>query len=396
MKKFIFLSVAFVGYALGASELESLAIQNSYEIKALKAKLNVLRTEVDLSDTWENPVLKIGANDILFDEPLRRDKEPMQNESITISQKIPTASKLTIKKGIATVDVSIGEAQLDEMILSVKKEMRILEHTLKKINTDLLIVQEYESVLEKLNALHVAYNYSSSHYADTFQTMISSKNIAIQKHRLLASQQSTIFKIESIINQKIPKAMNDLLTKANYTLKNEEEKVLSTNPTLKKMRLFVQKSAQNTTFNQALEIPDVTLSLGYYHRDGFDDYAAVSVAMPLPVYGKEKLGVQKAMQLRHVADENLRAAENKLLFELKNMMTQKAFMENQILLNQEILSEKEKIYENIKDTASTQQNGLLGSLTMVMQMLDSKLKINQYIFEYNQNIEAIKSIVGEE
>ena len=51
---------------------------------------------VHLSGKLENPKLTVGVNDILSSDPYARDQEPMQTQSVTLSQKL----HLRLQKGI--------------------------------------------------------------------------------------------------------------------------------------------------------------------------------------------------------------------------------------------------------------------------------------------------------
>ena len=77
MKSFIFV-VALTGYAFGASPLVERTLSQNYEIKAMQAEQHALKEEVDLSKSWDNPMLALGVDDIFFNEPLTRNQE-MQN-----------------------------------------------------------------------------------------------------------------------------------------------------------------------------------------------------------------------------------------------------------------------------------------------------------------------------
>lgn len=141
MKAFI-LSVALAGYAFGASPLVERAFSHNYEIQALENEKNALKQEVDLSKTWDNPMLSLGVDDIFFDKPLTRDQE-MQNESIMISQKIYTASKLDIKERIALQNLAIKTYELKDKKLSLARDITLLQHAFIRLENDLKVVENY-------------------------------------------------------------------------------------------------------------------------------------------------------------------------------------------------------------------------------------------------------------
>ena len=124
----LILAVALMGYAWAQSELQSLAFEHNYELKTMDTEVEALKKEVDLSKIWENPTLSIGVNDIFLNEPLTRDKE-MQNEAISLSQKIPLGGKLGIQESIALKDVAIKTLELEVRKLQMTQEIALLEQT---------------------------------------------------------------------------------------------------------------------------------------------------------------------------------------------------------------------------------------------------------------------------
>ena len=150
----------------------------------MDTEIEALKKEVDLSKIWENPTLSIGVNDIFLNEPLTRDKE-MQNEAISLSQKIPLGGKLDIQESIALQDVAIKTLELTTKKLEMSQEIALLEQTYSRIEKDLALIEKFEKILEDLRQAHLSYNTTSAHYVDTLNNTILQKNLLIEKKTLL-------------------------------------------------------------------------------------------------------------------------------------------------------------------------------------------------------------------
>ena len=386
------LVVAFAGYAWAQSELLSLAYSHNHELKALESELSALEKEVDLSKIWENPMLSLGVNDIFLSEPLTRNQE-MQNEAISLSQKIPLGGKLDIKESIALQDVAIKKLELQTKKLEMQQEIATLEQTYVRITQDLALVAKYEKILEDLKNAHLAYNTTSAHYVDTLNNTILQKNLSIEKKTLLKEKASLERKLESILATSMPEwhAKEGLLS---YGL-SDEEKRLEKAPKLQLQNLQSTKELLNLRYEKATKIPDVTISLGYNRRQGRDDYAFLGFEIPLPIYGKENLSIQKAKLTHSASEQSVLNTQKQLLFELKDELLNKELQYDKIALAKEVLHENQKMYEVLQSTALSQNDALLSLLNVLTQMLEAQKQINANTFAYNESIIKIYTLLGE-
>ncbi|WP_067178261.1 TolC family protein [Sulfurospirillum sp. UCH001] len=386
------LVVAFAGYAWAQSELLSLAYSHNHELKALESELSALEKEVDLSKIWENPTLNLGVNDIFLREPLIRNQEA-QNEAISLSQKIPLGGKLDIKESIALQDVAIKKLELQTKKLEMQQEIATLEQTYVRITQDLALVAKYEKILEDLKNAHLAYNTTSAHYVDTLNNTILQKNLSIEKKTLLKEKASLERKLESILATSMPEwhAKEGLLS---YGL-SDEEKRLEKAPKLQLQNLQSTKELLNLRYEKATKIPDVTISLGYNRRQGRDDYAFLGFEIPLPIYGKENLSIQKAKLTHSASEQSVLNTQKQLLFELKDELLNKELQYDKIALSKEVLHENQKMYEVLQSTALSQNDALLSLLNVLTQMLEAQKQINANTFAYNESIIKIYTLLGE-
>lgn len=386
------LVVALAGYAWAQSELLSLAYHHNHELKVLETEIQALEKEVDLSKIWENPMLSLGVNDIFLSEPLTRNQE-MQNEAISLSQKIPLGGKLDIKESIALQDVAIKKLELQTKKLEMQQEIATLEQTYVRITQDLALVAKYEKILEDLKNAHLAYNTTSAHYVDTLNNTILQKNLSIEKKTLLKEKASIDRKLESILATSMPEwhAKEGLLS---YGL-SDEEKRLEKAPKLQLQNLQSTKELLNLRYEKATKIPDVTVSLGYNRRQGRDDYAFLGFEIPLPIYGKENLSIQKAKLTHSASEQSVLNTQKQLLFELKDELLNKELQYDKIALSKEVLHENQKMYEVLQSTALSQNDALLSLLNVLTQMLEAQKQINANTFAYNESIIKIYTLLGE-
>ncbi len=395
MKKLI-LSVALMGYALSASPLTQLALNNNYDIKTLQEQTEALKQEVDLSTIWENPKLTLGAKDIYFDEPLTRN-QGAQNESLEFSQKIPTGSKLDIKESIAVQNLAMKRLELKDKKLSLIKDVSTLEALLGRIEADLNSVTKYETLLDNLKEAHLAYNATTSaHYSQTLSNTILEKSLLITKKTLLREKQSALHKLESLINTKVSEPLHVSTNLLPYHFSNETSKLFENNPKLQIQKLLSLRELNNLRYEKAQKIPDVTVGIGYNRRQSRDDFWFLSFSIPLPIYGRENLSIRKAELSQNASEQSVNSLSNTLTYELQDELLNKELQSEKIALTRDILEENQRIYDNLSATAFAQNDVVLKLLSNLTQSLDTEIKINTLSYLYNQSIIKITYLLGEE
>lgn len=385
------LAVALMGYAWAQSELQSLAFEHNYGLKTMDSEIEALKKEVDLSKIWENPTLSIGVNDIFLNEPLTRDKE-MQSEAISLSQKIPLGGKLGIQESIALQDVAIRTLELKTKKLEMSQEIALLEQTYSRIEKDLVLIETYEKILENLRQAHLAYNTTSAHYVDTLNNTILQKNLYIEKKTLLKEKAAVRRKLESIITVALPEIrIEDTLLP--YRL-SDEETLLQSAPKLQLPNLQSHKTLLELNLAKANKVPDIMVSVGYNRREGRDDYAFFGFEIPLPIYGRENLAIQKAGLMQSASEHGIQAVHRELLFELRDELLNKELQYEKLSLAKEVLYENEKVYAVLQSTALSQNDALLSLLNVLMQLLEAQKQINAYTFSYNESVIKIYTLLG--
>lgn len=392
--KSLLLSVALVGYAFGASSLSELALKNNYDLQTLKEQKDALAQEVDLSKIWENPKLTIGVRDIFFDEPLKRDTGT-QNEFLELSQKIPTGSKLDIKASIAQQNVAIKTYEIEDKKLSLIKEVMGLQYTLGRIEADEKVLAHYEKLLNDLQVAHLSYTSTvNAHYNQTLSNTILEKNIAILQKTLAREKSATLKKLESLVNEPVTSEAIITLSQMDYTQSNEERLLKERNPRLQLQKIQTSRTLNDLHYEKAQKIPDVTFSLGYNHRESRDDMWYFNISMPLPIYGRENLSIRKAELSQNASMQSENALQNKLLFELQDELFTKELQAEKIALNQAILEENRRIYDNLLSTTFSQNDALVKLLSNLTTSLDTELKINALTLGYNLSVLKINALTG--
>lgn len=349
MKK-IAIALSFIissSLAISIDEIVSNALNNNYDLKSTEKAIAIANENITLATKWTNPVLSFGANDIHFDEPLKRDSEAMQAQFIGLSQVIPIGKKLQIKESIAKKDKEIISLTLEDKKLLLKSKIYELSYNILILEKKINLLNSYEKNIKKLEKLSVSlYENSINDQNDILNAKIALSDILIQKQNLQNTMDNLYLKLEQISYKKI-KNIQQSLNIEKIALNID----ISKHPRVIKEEVKSQRSRYFGKLEKENEIPDIKLNVTYFNRDDkYKDYANVSVNIPLSLYKSEKVRAVKAKLEANEIDSKLVDLKRTLNIEsqvLQNNMNN-AYI-NYNLINKSIIPLKQKIQKNLEN-----------------------------------------------
>jgi len=298
-------------------------------LKKQENLIQIAKQKSELSSTWENPNLMIGANDLLIDDFARRDIEPMQTQFVAISQKIPTNGKLSIKKCISKSEEKISALLYEDRLLRLKSSLAFEIFNLEILKKELSLYARYIKNIKKIESLLLSHILSSNGTQTDLQRLkILKGRWRIKRDRLKRSIKVSRLKIKKLIYEDI--------SYPNVSLTMMENPLLSldTHPLILAYKLKIKKDSNSLELQKAKKMPDLKVSLGYFQREDRKDYLSASLSLPLPVRGREERDISIAtLELQNQKEE---------LEDLKNSFVS----ESKIL--QEELKEAKRSYKKIK------------------------------------------------
>ena len=136
-------------FAISLDEMVDNALQNNQNLLSIEKAISIADENIKLSTKWKNPTLTLGVNDIHFDEPKRRDLEPMQAQYIGFSQVIPVGNKLDIKKSIAKKDKNIITYSLEDKRLILESKIYELSYNILIAEQKLILLNKFQKNIKK-------------------------------------------------------------------------------------------------------------------------------------------------------------------------------------------------------------------------------------------------------
>ena len=293
MKK-IALALSFAlssSFAISLDEMVDNALKNNQDLKSIESSIKIADENIKLSKKWKNPTLTFGVNDIHFDEPFKRDLEPMQAQYIGFSQVIPIGKKLEIKEAISKRDKNIITLVLEDKKLALKSKIYEASYSILILEEKLKLLASYEKNIKKIEKLSKSlYSYGKSNQNEILSAKIAFSNVQIQKQNLKNMIDNSYLRLEQITYTKIEDIQSDLNIKS--LILNMD---IQLHPKIKIQEERVQKFNQVSKLELENERGDYKVNIAYFNRDSkYKDYANISVNIPLSLYKSEKIKARKA------------------------------------------------------------------------------------------------------
>jgi len=328
-------------------EIVNKAYSNNYDLISIEKSIQLSDENIKLAKKWQNPVLSLGINDIWFNDVFSRDNEPMQTQYIGISQVIPVGNKLQIKEDIQKKDKQINKYIFEDKKLQLKANIYELSLNILILEKKYTLLNNYQNNLSKLQKLYMGlYKYGKATQNEILNTKIANSNINLQKQNIKNNIDNLYLKLEEITYEKIDSINSEIVME-----KIALEKSFTNHPKLKILNEKNKKFNKISALELEKERSDIKVNVAYFNRDEkYNDYANISVNIPLSVYKTEKVKALKAKieAKRALVDiERLKQNFKTKVNILENNMNNSR--QNYELIKKSIIPLKRKIQKNLEN-----------------------------------------------
>ena len=383
MKKVVFTSLIFASYLFGTSieDIVQKSLENNFDIKSLENSIEIANFQIKQAKNWENPMIRFKANDIMLNKNyLNNQKE----YGIELSQAIPIGKKLELEESIAKKDKLLKEQTLQDIKLEFESKIYLYSYTILILENRLKLLNEYQKNLNRLEELYTKlYSYDKVSLNEILNTQISKYDLQMKINELQTTKDNLYLSLEQISYEKIDK-IDDSLVLKNIN-KQQIEELLIFHPKIQTLQTTSQKYKDTAQLEDAKKFSSITLALEYMQNKE-QDYANITMSMPLPIYNTENINKLKA-------NLNTNETNNKLDSQIHNLRLQtKIYLNNleQYKTNYKILQEKivpikQKIQKVLEEFVGFDKESLKENLNSLNELIDYEMKASEQLEKYFEN-----------
>ena len=383
MKKVVFTSLIFASYLFGTSieDIVQKSLENNFDIKSLENSIEIANFQIKQAKNWENPMISFKANDIMLNKNyLNNQKE----YGIELSQAIPIGKKLELEESIAKKDKLLKEQTLQDIKLEFESKIYLYSYTILILENRLKLLNEYQKNLNRLEELYTKlYSYDKVSLNEILNTQISKYDLQMKINELQTTKDNLYLSLEQISYEKINKIDDSLVLKDINRQQIEEQLIF--HPKIQTLQTTSQKYKDTAQLEDAKKFSSVTLALEYMQNKE-QDYANITMSMPLPIYNTENINKLKA-------NLNTNETNNKLDSQIHNLRLQtKIYLNNleQYKTNYKILQEKivpikQKIQKVLEEFVGFDKESLKENLNSLNELIDYEMKASEQLEKYFEN-----------
>lgn len=383
MKKVVFTSLIFASYLFGTSieDIVQKSLQNNFDIKSLENSIEIANFQIKQAKNWENPMISFKANDIMLNKNyLNNQKE----YGIELSQAIPIGKKLELEESIAKKDKLLQEQTLQDIKLEFESKIYLYSYTILILENRLKLLNEYQKNLNRLEGLYTKlYSYDKVSLNEILNTQISKYDLQMKINELQTTKDNLYLSLEQISYEKIDKIDDSLVLKDINRQQIEEQLIF--HPKIQTLQTTSQKYKDTAQLEDAKKFSSVTLALEYMQNKE-QDYANITMSIPLPIYNTENINKLKA-------NLNTNETNNKLDSQIHNLRLQtKIYLNNleQYKTNYKILQEKivpikQKIQKVLEEFVGFDKESLKENLNSLNELIDYEMKASEQLEKYFEN-----------
>ena len=383
MKKVVFTSLIFTSYLFGTSieNIVQKSLQNNFDIKSLENSIEIANFQIKQAKNWENPMISFKANDIMLNKNyLNNQKE----YGIELSQAIPIGKKLELEESIAKKDKLLQEQTLQDIKLEFESKIYLYSYTILILENRLKLLNEYQKNLNRLEELYTKlYSYDKVSLNEILNTQISKYDLQMKINELQTTKDNLYLSLEQISYEKIDKIDDNLVLKDINRQQIEEQLIF--HPKIQTLQTTSQKYKDTAQLEDAKKFSSVTLALEYMQNKE-QDYANITMSMPLPIYNTENINKLKA-------NLNTNETNNKLDSQIHNLRLQtkiyinnlEQYKTNYKILQEKIVPIKQKIQKVLEEFVGFDKESLKENLNSLNELIDYEMKASEQLEKYFEN-----------
>ena len=383
MKKVVFISL-FLGNILVGSSINNIvekSLQNNFDIKSIEKSIQIANYQIEQSKNWENPMISFKANNIMLNKNYLDDQKEY---GIELSQAIPIGKKLELEESIAKKDKILQEQNLEDKKLEFESKIYLFSYSILIVENRLKLLNEYQKNLNRLEDLYTKlYSYNKVSLNEILNTQISKYDLQMQINELKTTRDNLYLNLEQISYEKIDKIDDSLILKDINRQKIEE--ALISHPKIQSLQTTSQKYKDTAQLEDSKKFSNITLAVEYMQNKE-QDYANLTVSMPLPIYNTENINKLKA-------NLNVNETNNKLDNQIHNLKLQtniylnnlEQYKTNYKILQEKIIPIKQKIQKLLEEFVGFDKESLQENLKSLNELIDFELKASEQLAKYFEN-----------
>jgi cobalt-zinc-cadmium efflux system outer membrane protein len=374
--------VAIAQKTITLEDCESQFLKKNLFLLASQYNIDASKALTIQARIWDNPTISAELNAYNPERDKYFDIGKNGQKVFSIEQLIYLGGKKRNEVKLAQTNAQLAELQFNDLLRTLKFQLRKsfytvyynsknLENTDKQLGHIENLINSYSIQAQKGNIPLKDVVRLQSLYLNFKNERLEVINDNIEEQ---ANLKLLLNETENVIPVVSKDDSNKYLKVIDFDLKSFEEQAIANRPDYLAKQKEIDANELNVKWQKALSIPDITVGANYDQRSGaFNNEANVSVAIPLPLWNKNKGNIKYAQTLLEQSKIEKQNFQLQLQTEITSAWTK--------------WDESRQNYSVIKPTVNSDFEAVYnGMLTNFQKRNVSLLEFTDFMESYNQAI----------
>lgn len=359
------------------SELVARALEQNPSMKALEAEKRGLNHAARKEGSWTNPVLTLGVNDLRTDDFGARDLEPMQTQAVILSQRIPMGGKTDLAGKAGEAEARTAGAVLEAAKIRLAASVRIQGVETIRRDRELAVLARYRQVAERVKGLLEGYEEAGvGRRTALVRAEAALTRVDLRMEELRRKKAMALAELSRLVSGPVDGVEGSLELSPLEPLAAYLAAAEKNNPDLAAARRGEETARTRLDAVRAGETPDVTVGVGYYQRENYEDYVSFSVSLPLQLYGAEEAATQTALARRDRAARMTEGEADRVASEVAAAYASaRSEAEKARLIEEELLPRLRHVEATVQARIETGAAGAEEALAVAKELLEGELEL---------------------
>ncbi|WP_366183964.1 TolC family protein [Flavobacterium ovatum] len=368
--------------SLTLKECETQFLKNNLVLLAQHYNIDAAQALTIQAKIWDNPIVSADLNAYNPEAQKYFDNGKQGAKAFSISQIIYLGGKKANEVKLSKANEQIAEIEFNDLLRNLKLQLRksffTIYYNLKKIETTDKQLVHIEDLVTSYSAQVKKGNLPLKDLIRLQSLYLNFKNERLEVLSTNYEEQANLKLLLNKVERVIPVLENSEFEKYNkemlFDVKNLKDIAVTTRPDYLLSKKNIEATELNIKLQKSLAIPDITLGVGYTQRGAaFDNQKNITLAIPLPLWNKNKGNIQYAKTLF----EQSKTEQEKTTIEL----------ETEIIMNINKWADARKSYNQIGMSNPDEfEQVYQGVVSNFKKSNLSILEFTDFMESYNQSI----------
>lgn len=374
----------------------ALALKANPELAVFSQEVRATEAAVLQADVLPNPVLEIAADNL---SNARKDEAGDRTRSLQIGQLIELGGKRAARIRMAESGRDLASWDYEA------KRVTVLAQIAQRF-VDVLASQSRETLAEESVSLAkqvadaVAKRVQAGKVSPVEETKarlaLASAEVELEQARreLLSTRQG----LGTLWGEPNPRfrAIGDLAQRAPLPDYERFAERVRNNPDLARWTTEIARRQAGVDAERAKAVPDVTVTAGVTRFSQFDDHAyMVSIAVPIPLFDRNRGGILEASRRVDKAADEQRAVETRLVAELAQTYQRLAAVDKEVqILRSTLLPGAQSAFDAASQGYRLGKFGFLDVLDAQRTLFQTRSQHLRALADYQRGMSEIERLIG--